>query len=181
MRFYRRLVFKNRIFSFSATLFYAKTQKCCGITSHVLNEGKNVFDREGNCMHIILWDLENCTLSECAKELLRVQKLYKLDTIRIIADDKPNSFRALCFEQRTLKEYIKILCDTKYVDYNFITYTVKRKYSVIRFSEKIGRHKQQEVGVLLGRSVLSDIPEELQSVVYDTSYDSKTSSKVIML
>lgn len=180
MRIYRRLDIKNRIFSFTITLFYAHKQYCSGITSHVIDDNGNfVYNKSGELQHYILWDLEGCNLKECIRELKRIQKKFNLDTIRIIADDNPNSFRALCFTKVDFHKYMIILHSTKYVDNNFIDYVQKRKYAVIRLSKKINRKIQKEVSVLYRNN--ADIPKQFQSVIYETSYDNKTNAKTITI
>jgi hypothetical protein len=135
---------------------FSKTQTVYGINSK-LDEKED--------SHILLFDIEDCTLKECEKTLLNVQIQHDLSNIFIVSD-KPNSFRAYCFSQRTFREYLKILLATEHLCYNFFYWTVFRGKATLRTSGKKDRPKQKLVSVLPSYSV--PIPKNFQGIKYDT-------------
>ena len=147
-----------RIAKFNHTFFVmlSETQTLEGVTSLIpYSNGK----------HVIMWDLEECTLKEAEKTLREVQYQHNLSNI-FIKSDIDRSYRAWCFTLVDLKTFLKILLDTDYVDWNFFYYTVKRKKATLRVNNKKNRKKQQLVSVLESYSV--PIPEEIEKVIYDT-------------
>jgi hypothetical protein len=132
----------------------AKTQTLEGVSS-LLSDGS----------HIIMWDLENCTL-ELAEETLRtVQRTYDLPHIYLVSDAE-GSYRAWCFARIDFRTFLHILLDTEYVDYTFFYYTVKRRKATLRTDRKRGRPPQQLACVL--ETYPSSIPTEFEQVIYDT-------------
>jgi hypothetical protein len=132
----------------------AKTQTLEGVTS-LQPDGK----------HIVLWDLENCTLKQAEETLRNAQIKYGLSHIYIASDAK-GSYRAWCFSKVEYKTLLHILLDTEYLDPVFFDYTVKRKKATLRTSNKQGRLPQKLVSVL--ESYLAQIPETWEMVTYDT-------------
>jgi len=129
-------------------------------------EGISSLQSDGS--HIVMWDLENCTLSEAEEDLRRVQKKYGLSHIFIFSDSE-GSFRALCFTRVDYKTLLHILLDTEHLDPIFFDYTVKRKKATLRTDNKKGRPAQKAVSVLW--SYPAPIPPDgfdLERVVYDT-------------
>ena len=118
-----RINLRAKIRNYTFFCMLSKTQTLEGITSKVIGE-KN--------KHYIFWDLENCTLEQAKDTLTEVQYEFKLGDIFIISD-YPKSYRAWCFSKRTFKEFLHILLHTKYVDWNFIYWTIQR-YSCIVIS-----------------------------------------------
>lgn len=119
----------------------------------------------GQDQHVIMWDLENCTLDQAKKTLLNVQKKYALGEI-YITGDREDSFRAWCFQIIPFKSFLKILLDTDYVDYQFFYWTVRRGKATLRTSTKKGRDPQTIVSVLKG--VKYPVPDKMVAVKYDT-------------
>jgi hypothetical protein len=135
----------------------AKTQTLEGITS---------FQKDGG--HIVLFDLENCSLQQATESLRYVQEKYDLSDIYVVSDCE-NSYRAWCFSKADFVTYMKILLDTKYLDYNFLYYTFKRRKATLRTGRKKGRPPQKVVSVL--RSYPVAFPSNdtvVEKVVYDT-------------
>ncbi|MEM2704079.1 MAG: hypothetical protein QXR45_13065 [Candidatus Bathyarchaeia archaeon] len=148
----------NFLFKFrNITVFFmvSASQTLEGITSKV-----------GEDQHIILWDLEKCTLEQAKETLAEVQYKYRLGDIWITSDAE-GSYRGWCFSRRPFKEYLKILLDTKYLDWNFFYWTVKRGQATLRTSNKQGRPPQKVVAYLKGYE-LTTIPEKVVFVRYDT-------------
>ena len=83
VRFNFRAKFRNLTFFAMA----AKTQTLEGVTS---------LQKDGS--HIVMWDLENCTLKQAEKTLSKIQKKYCLSHIYIVSDNQ-NSYRAWCFSK----------------------------------------------------------------------------------
>ena len=104
------------------------TQTLEGLTSQV-----------GKDKHIILWDLEDCSLDEAKKTLSTVQFCHRLGDVFVVSDAE-NSFRGWCFSVRSWKEYLIILLETDCLDYNFFYWTVRRGSATLRLSDKAGRH-----------------------------------------
>lgn len=152
---------RTRKFGYTFFMMLSNTQPLEGVTS-LLKNGK----------HIIMFDLEGCSLEEAKETLMKVQISYNLSDIFIVSD-KERSYRAWCFKPVDLKTYLKILLDTDYVDWNFFYYTVKRKKATLRLSSKKNRPKQDVVFVLKSYSV-STIPERIpEKVVYDTGIEKR--------
>jgi len=149
-----RLNFRIKAGSFTFFSMLAKTQTIEGATSEV-----------GLDRHIVMWDLENCSLSQCEETLRHVQHKFDLSNIYIVSD-LPKSYRAWCFTKVGFKTLLQILLDTDYVDYNFFYYTVKRRKATLRTSNKKRREPQQLVSIL--ESYPASIPNRMQRVVYDT-------------
>ena len=140
----------------------SKTQTLKGITSKVIGETNK---------HYIFWDLENCTLEQAKETLIDVQYEFKLGDI-FITSDCENSFRAWCFSKRTFKTFMHILLHTKYVDYNFIYWTIQRGNATLRTSNKEDRKPQELICVLKGYEK-PIIPNKFISVLYDTGHDKR--------
>ena len=137
----------------------AKTQTLEGVSS-LLSDGR----------HIVMWDLENCTLEQAEETLRAVQRQYNLSHIFLVGDTE-GSYRAWCFSKVDLKTLLHILLDTEYLDYVFFYYTVKRRKATLRTDSKRGRPPQQLVSVL--ESYPASIPTELEQVIYDTGLEKR--------
>ena|SRR5487761_2626232 len=153
--------FQLRIKIFDLTLFgmISRTQQIYGINS-------KLYDKKDS--HILLFDIEDCTLEECEQELLVTQEQFGLSNIFIVSD-KPNSFRAYCFTQVDFRTYLKILLSINHLCYNFFYWTVFRGKATLRTSGKKNREKQKLVSVLPSYSV--PIPKNFDSVIYDTGLE----------
>jgi hypothetical protein len=137
----------------------AQHQTLEGISSLV---GKH----KGLRLHIVLWDLEKCSLEEAKTTLKKVQKDYGLSDIFIVNDGYPRTFRAWCFSIVPLRLFLRILIDTQYIDYSFLYYTFRRQKATIRTSRKKDRLNQKVVACL--KSYHMPIPTNFQKVTYDT-------------
>jgi hypothetical protein len=148
--------FNFRIKLGNITLFFmlSKTQTLNGITSKV-----------GKDKHIIMWDLENCTLKQAIKALRVVQEFYKLSNIYIFSDHE-KSFRAICYNIVSFRKFMQILFDTDYVDFSFIHWTITRAKATLRTGDKQGRTAQKLVKIL--RSYTLPFPEKIELCQYDT-------------
>jgi len=140
----------------SILILFAITQRLHGITSLVPNSGGK---------HIILGDIENCTLEQVIEEARFVQEKYGLSNI-YIKSDAENSFRVWCFSLVDFKTLLKILLDFKHLDMVFFAYTVKRNKVSLRDSKKKGRPPEKVVAIL--ESYWMPIPEPIVEVFYDT-------------
>lgn len=149
-----RINFRLKIKNITVFFMIARTQTASGITSRV---GKN--------RHIILWDLDNCTLKQAEKTLREVQKKYNLSHIYIISD-KEGSYRALCFSIVDFNALMKIIISANYVDEYFISYTAKRMKATLRLTKKINREKQDILSILY--SYYEPMPVTIEKVIYDT-------------
>ena len=134
-------------------------------------EGITSLQSDGN--HIVMWDLENCSLQQAKKTLLEVQIKYGLSDIFIVSDTE-ESFRGWCFSKVNFKTLLKILLDTKFLDWNFFWWTVKRGKATLRVSKKENRSSQEIVSVLYSYYV--PIPESVEKVVYDTGVEKRGAS-----
>jgi len=161
-----RVYFRMKKFERVLTICFAHVQTLEGITS-LLPNGK----------HILLWDIEDCTLKECKETLRKVQKKYDLSDIFIVSDAE-RSFRAYCYNQVDFKTYLKILLDTDYLDPIFFEYTVRRKKATLRTNSKKGRPKQKVVAVLFSYSVA--FPKgKVERVIYDTGVEKEGLSIIL--
>jgi hypothetical protein len=155
MRLPSRLNFLIKIGNVTVFFMVSASQTLEGVTSKVAED-----------QHIILWDLEKCTLEQAKETLANVQYKYRLGDIFIVSDAE-GSYRAWCFSKRTFKEYLKILLDTEFLDWNFFYWTVRRSQSTLRTSNKQGRPPQQLVAFLRGYEE-TQIPAKMVRVLYDT-------------
>jgi len=155
-----RFNFRFKFGRFTVFFMLSHTQTLEGITSRV-----------GENEHIILWDLEGCSLEEAEETLSEVQFRHKLGNIFITCDAE-GSYRAWCFSKRTWNEYLRILLETEHLDYNFFHWTVRRGASTLRISNKAGRQPQKIVSFLQGYEE-TQIPEKMVHVVYDTGMEKR--------
>ena len=161
-----RIFFRIKKFGLNFTFCFAYIQTLEGITS-LLPNGK----------HIILWDLDGCSLEEAKKTLRDVQRQYNLSDIFIVSDME-GSYRAFCYTQVDFNTYLKILLDTKFLDWNFFDYTVRRKKATLRVSKKKGRPKQRIISALLTFYV--PIPKEkIKTAIYDTGVEKEGLSIIL--
>ena len=149
-----RFNFRAKIGNITFFFMIAKTQTLEGVTS-LQPDGK----------HVVMWDLENCTLEQAEETLRNVQRKYMLSHI-YVASDAEASYRAWCFSKVDYKTVLHILLDTEHLDPIFFDYTVKRKKATLRTSNKKDRLPQKLVSVL--GSYPSPIPETWEKVTYDT-------------
>jgi len=166
MFFIMRWNLRIRKFGYNFFVNLSNIQTLEGVTS-LLKSGK----------HIVMWDLEDCTLEQAEETLMKVQISYNLSDIFIFSD-KERSYRAWCFKIVNFKTLLKILLDTDYVDWNFLYYTFKRKKATLRLNNKKNRPKQELVSVLKSYSV--SIPKKaLEKVVYDTGIEKRGISIIL--
>jgi len=140
----------------------SKTQTLKGIGSLV--------DKKKH-LHFIFWDLENCTREEAERTLAKVQREFKLGVI-FLTSDKERSFRAWCFSIRKWLEYLHILLHTKYVDYGFWIWTVRRGEATLRLSDKEKREFQQLLTIIEGYEK-TELPKIMKLIIYDTGIEKK--------
>jgi hypothetical protein len=154
-----RLNFRVKVGNITFFAMIAETQTLEGVTS-----------LQYNGSHIVMWDLEGCTLQDAEETLREVQRKYILSHI-YIASDAEGSYRAWCFSKVDFTTFLKILLDTKFLDWNFFYWTVKRGKATLRTSNKKNRAPQRLVGVL--RSYFVSIPSSCEKVVYDTGVEKR--------
>lgn len=143
------------------TIFFmiAHTQRLNGFTNKV-----------NACDYFYMWDLEGCTLKEAEKEMKRIQKKYNLGEIYITSDRK-KSFQVWCFTLTTKRNYIKCLAETKYYDWYFLKYTVRREEATLRLTDKQNRKPLKIVSIIKGRK--EKIPSNMKLILYDTGREKK--------
>jgi hypothetical protein len=149
-----RSTFRLKIGNLTFFFMVAHTQRLEGLTS---------LQKDGR--HIVLWDIEGCTLTEAEETLRNVQQQYNLSNIFIVSDAE-RSFRAWCFSRVDFKTYLRILLDTQHLDSIFFDYTFKRKKATLRVSNKANREPQRLVSVL--KSYSEPLPSHAERVIYDT-------------
>ena len=132
----------------------ARTQRLEGMTS-LQPDGK----------HIIMWDLENCSLKQAKETLRKLQGKYCLSEVFIVSDSQ-GSYRAWCFSKVDFKTFLKILLETEFLDWNFFYWTVTRGKATLRTNNKKNRASQRVVSVL--KSYPDSFPSSCEKVVYDT-------------
>ena len=156
-----RFNFRVKIGNLTLFAMIAKTQTLEGATS-----------LQPNGRHIIMWDLENCTLRKAEKTLTDIQNKYRLSHIYIVSDNE-NSYRAWCFSKVEFTTFLKILVDSlSILDYNFFYYTVKRKKATLRTGSKKGRPAQKLVSVIKSYPIPFD-QSVVEKVVYDTGLEKR--------
>ena len=138
--------FTTSLFTFFFML--ARSQKLEGITSRV-------FDINGKPTenHYVFWDCDIPDLEKIKTVLTKVQQIYNLSDIFVTSDNN-KSFRAWCFSIVDFPTFLKILIDSKeIIDYEFLSYTFRRKEATLRISKKENRPFQFIIGVLKTYSV----------------------------
>lgn len=139
---------------------FALTQTLEGVTS-LLSDGR----------HIVMWDLEGCSLEQAQITLRKVQREYGLSHIYIVSDVE-GSYRAWCFSKVAFETLLAILVDSlDIIDYSFFYYTVKRRKATLRTNSKRGRPPQKVASVL--GSFFAPFPARMERVRYDTGLEKK--------
>jgi hypothetical protein len=149
-----RFNLRAKIGNITFFLMLAKTQTLEGVTS---------LQTDGT--HIVMWDLENCTLEQAEDTLRKAQRKYELSHIYVVSDVEA-SYRAWCFSKVDYETLRSILRDTNYLDPMFFEYTERRKKATLRTSNKKDRPPQELVSIL--ESYPTSIPETWEKVTYDT-------------
>jgi len=155
-----RFNYRMKIGNFTLFFMLSHTQTLEGVTSRI---NKNE--------HLIFWDLEGCNLDQAEEILASVQYAHRLGDI-FITSDAEQSFRGWCFSARSWKEYLRILLETDYLDYNFFYWTVRRGSATLRINNKAGRQPQKVVAYLKGYEE-TEIPEKMVHVTYDTGLEKR--------
>jgi hypothetical protein len=149
-----RFNFRVKIAILTVFFMIAKSQTLEGVTS---------LQKDGS--HIVMWDLEKCSLKEAEKTLKKVQRRFRLSDI-YITSDMQGSYRGWCYSKVDFRRYLEILLKTKFLDWNFFYWTVVRGKATLRTSNKKNRPPQRVVSVL--ESFPAPFPSSCQKVVYDT-------------
>lgn len=164
---------KIAVFRFNFRIKFRGTTFFVMLSRSQTLRGFNSLVRKGDTIpesqHIVLWDLEDCTLHEVCKELAEIQDKFNLGEIYVVNDGTPRSFRAWCFTVVDFMRLLDILIHTKYVDWNFLFWTFHRAKSTLRVSNKQGREPQRIVATIgEGYARVEPIPATLEYVTYDT-------------
>jgi hypothetical protein len=155
-----RFNFRLKIGTLTLFFMLSQTQTLEGVASKV-----------GRDEHMILWDMEGCTLDQATETLATVQYKHRLGDIFLVSDAE-GSYRGWCFSRRPWKEYLTILLDTEYLCYNFFHWTVRRGQATLRTSSKLGRPHQRVVAFLSGYEQTA-VPQTLTHVLYDTGFEKR--------
>lgn len=149
-------------------MMISRTQRLRGFNS-LVQRGASIPESR----HIIMWDLENCTLKEACTELEEIRDKFNLGVIYVVGD-VPRSYRAWCFTQVSFMRLLDILIHTRFVDWNFIYWTFHRAKSTLRITNKEGREPQRILATIGdGYARVEPIPDTLQYVTYDTGKQKK--------
>lgn len=159
-----RVEVRSRFLNRVAYLLFARVQIVEGISSRL---GEDYFK------HRILWDLDDCTLSEALHALRKVQLSYNLGDIHILSD-KDNSYGAVCNTIVDFKEYLKILIDTDLIDPLFTRYALQRHEGILRLSDKENRPIKRDEVLNIPNKTLRESDENGYYIVkYETGYIKK--------
>jgi hypothetical protein len=113
--------------------------------SQTLN-GFNSLVRKGatipESQHIVMWDLEGCTLNEACKELSEIQDKFHLGEIYVVHDGTPRSYRAWCFTVVSFMRLLDILIHTRFVDWNFLANHNTLLQQSVRDTRRLNRYPQ---------------------------------------
>jgi hypothetical protein len=153
-----RLNFRIAKFGWTFFVMLSRSQRLEGVTS---------LQSDGDAVgHMVMWDLEGCSLEEAEQTLKQAQQKYNLSHIYIVSDAE-GSYRAWCFSKVDFPTFLSILVDSlSILDYSFFYYTVKRRKATLRISDKKDRPPQRLVAVL--GSYAAKVPDQMELVVYDT-------------
>jgi hypothetical protein len=105
--------------------------------------------------HILMWDFDDTAFDEVHDHLLMIQDLYELPKIYILETKKNTNFIAYCFRRTPWHKAVRIIAETKGIDWNFFKYGVFRDKFTLRVTDK-GQGKPHKVAVLD-----SDVPEDV--------------------
>ena len=146
----------------------AETQTLEGITSQVIG-------REG--YHYPLFDIEKpremVSLEEVEMGMGKIQVSYTLPDV-FLKSDKEGSYRAYCFAEVKLTDYMRMqldLIDVGILDYNFFWWTVNKSKATLRINQKKNRPNQELVSTLHSYSV--PFPKKFESAFYDTGVEKR--------
>jgi len=146
----------------------SESQTLEGITSQVIC-------REG--YHYPLFDIEKSggklRLQQVEQKMGKLQVSYNLPDV-YLNSDKIGSYRAYCFAEVTLTDYLRMqldLIDAGILDYNFFWWTVNKSKATLRINQKKDRPKQQLVSTLHSYSV--PFPSKFETALYDTGVEKR--------
>lgn len=122
------MIVKFNILGWRFTFSMAPTTKVIGVHSTLPNDE-----------HILMWDFDHIDYWQVHDELLKIQLIYKLPTIHIMATSPRRGFHAWCFKRVSFKKLVEILAFTKNVDWNYFKYGVYRGKFTLRVYPKEGR------------------------------------------
>lgn len=151
------------------TFFFliSKTQKLSGINSLIKRNDEDIRKAE----HILLWDLEGCTLKQAITEMKRIKKKYKINHKIYITGDKPHSFHAWSSHILYWKTYLQLLLETKYLDWGFFYWAVRLNRATLRSTPKVNREKIRLLAIIKDPSDLEDfLPKTIEVRHYETGY-----------
>ena len=123
--------------------FFFRTLFVNGFTS-------DVFSGKGE--HILLWDFDvGIPLSGVFEALRFIKKCKKLGQIYVFQSGNRISYRAICLDKLSLREMVRTIAETQFVDIAFLKWTMIRRSATIRYSPKYNE-KIKYVGRLNGES-----------------------------
>jgi len=114
-----------RLCSWKLQFIFQRYQKVYGVNSD-LDDGS----------HFLMWDFDQCELSEVLDSLREVQRKFRLPNIYVIQTDRRGSYHAYCFAKKTWAEAVFILMSTRHCDQGFIKLAVLRGYITLRITPK---------------------------------------------
>src|SRR4029077_437758 len=104
--------------------------------------------------YVPFWDfVEEIVIDDIYNSLRELQYEYGLSDIHIVQTAPKASFRAFAFDKMEWREYIALLADTDFLDWNYLRHTVMRGRAVIRVSKKPST-ENKIVGTLKEESLL---------------------------
>jgi len=139
------------------TLTVAKIAKVIGVNSELEN-GK----------HILMWDFDEVPLEDVKSALRVVITRYGLSEVHICRTKVPDNYVCYCFSQQEWTRACEIVCQTKYVDWQFFRFGVYRGHFTLRVTPKNDRQIKL-VESLEGFELADCKPTDLKSWVrYET-------------
>ena len=113
---------------FRVTLTAARIAKVIGVNSELENG-----------QHILMWDFDEHPLEDIKASLRVVQTRYFLSDIHICRTKVPDNYVCYCFSQQVWQRACEIVCQTKYVDWQFFRFGVYRGHFTLRVTPKNDR------------------------------------------
>ncbi len=117
-----------RLGSFTFALHFAKITRVTGVLS-----------RRGDGSHFLLWEFDDCSLSQVKKNLRIVQRRYHLPDIFVASSGRGDYYHAYCFTPVSFRQLVRILGDTDDIDLKFLRWTLYRGEATLRFVPKADR------------------------------------------
>ena len=91
-----------------------------------------------NGRHCIMMDFEDCSLRQAECEIARLQNKFRLGSADIFQSSDSNHFHIYIWTAVDLRRLLTIMLDATHEDWKHAFFSMKRKHSVLRLTDKSG-------------------------------------------